>query len=242
MKNKFFFSLLFACLFIFNTSCGLDVIEYYEPPKNILNLIPISYNPDLIDTFGFYYQFNANNLENILSPTFIGTEMHYRIYKDFDKAKSDVDEITKIPAGETILSNKSFEIMKNKKYQLLKKADLSGNLINDCLIPKSGTDSIIEFNPGYNSEKSILKISGIEYLPLREYGESSIQLGFNPRLYGNNRNFYNDNDIDVDTSGVTTKENTYFLVMFAVSKGQNYTFNEQYSSVMFLGILPIYNY
>lgn len=242
---KIFVALLFFCLFLFNTSCGLDVIEYYYPPKSVVHISDINaenYNTS-IDTSNFYISFYTNEGENT-SSTFKGTEIYYQIYNNISDAMSDKNYILTLDTNTNVLSNKSAQKMIDRGYKPLRKLDLSGNLAyEDCLIPKTGSDRNIELRPGYDGNSSVLKINGTTFTPIRWVSDRDGYLSFDFAKYGD-RSISSDNTdtySDVKLNSTTSIANTWYVVFFAVGKGMDYTFTEQYSSVLYLGCLPIYD-
>lgn len=251
--HNFLILVLFFCLFLFNTSCGLDVIEYYYPPVSIIHS-PVVNEDNYIaefDPFENYISFYTNDDDNKNSTTYLGTDIYYKIYNNINDAMKDKASITNTSTGSPLTNESANKMINTYGYHKLKKADSSGNIINsDCLIPrKSDSNKIVEIYPSYNAGKPLFTISGEaqDYIPLRDISYTNKYLNFEFKSYDtefNNRSVYyatssDEIDSDVKFNSTASKDNTWYVVFFAVGVGMDYTFNYQYSSVLYLGCLPI---
>lgn len=239
MTKKLFFILFCSCLFILNVSCGLDVIEFYYPPKTVIGLAPLSVNEEnymVQDQNEMFIGFYVNNTENNSSPTFNGTNIYYKIYNNINTAISEKNQI--VAQLDTEYSNQSITRMIGYNYKKLNKSNLDGTLVSDnCLIPKSGSNDLVRIELQYLNNPSQMKIGNQTFIPRRENNLTFDFSSYKDRPVYKEVN-YSEYDSDV-SFGTATEENTWFVMLFAVSTGVDYTFTEHNSSVLYLGCIPL---
>ena len=147
--------ILVLCLVFFNLSCGLDIIEYYEPPYVTIN----PPEPENIDSNQKYILFKTNNSENT-SISFKGTNVFYKIYNNREDARNDRDRLKSISqndysgtSAETLITNYKYAMLNN--YNIL------------CPKPKSGSDDYYVRIDFTDSNSFALIINGEKQKPLR---------------------------------------------------------------------------
>ena len=155
--------ILVLCLVFFNLSCGLDIIEYYEPPYVTIN----PPEPENIDSNQKYILFRTNNSENT-SISFKGTNVFYKIYNNREDARNERDRLKSISQND--YSGTSAEtLITNYKYAMLNNSNIL------CPKPKSGSDDYdvrIDFTDS-NKFALIIYVDGKEeQKPLRRAVEN----------------------------------------------------------------------
>ena len=148
--------ILVLCLVFFNLSCGLDIIEYYEPPYVTIN----PPEPENIDSNQKYISFRTNNSENT-SISFKGTNVFYKIYNNREDARNDRDRLKSISQND--YSGTSAEtLITNYKYAMLNNSNIL------CPKRESGSDYDVRID-FTDSNKFALIINGDEQKPLPKH-------------------------------------------------------------------------
>lgn len=211
--------ILVLCLVFFNLSCGLDIIEYYEPPYVTIN----PPEPENIDSNQKYISFSTNNSENT-SISFKGTNVFYKIYNNREDARNDRDRLKSISQND--YSGTSAEtLITNYKYAMLNNSNI--------LCPKSESGSDYDVRIDFtDSNRFALIINGDEQKPLRAVENYEFNFDSSYWTYDNERDF----DVKYNSSSAT---DVWYVQFFAASIGLSSTLNEQYSNIVYLGCISL---
>ena len=211
--------ILVLCLVFFNLSCGLDIIEYYEPPYVTIN----PPEPENIDSNQKYISFSTNDSENT-SISFKGTNVFYKIYNNREDARNDRDRLKSISQND--YSGTSAEtLITNYKYAMLNNSNI--------LCPKSESGSDYDVRIDFtDSNKFALIINGDEQKPLRAVENYEFNFDSSYWTYDNERDF----DVKYNSSSAT---DVWYVQFFAASIGLSSTLNEQYSNIVYLGCISL---
>lgn len=211
--------ILVLCLVFFNLSCGLDIIEYYEPPYVTIN----PPEPENIDSNQKYISFSTNNSENT-SISFKGTNVFYKIYNNREDARIDRDKLKSISQND--YSGTSAEtLITNYKYAMLNNSNI--------LCPKSESGSDYDVRIDFtDSNKFALIINGDEQKPLRAVENYEFNFDSSYWTYDNERDF----DVKYNSSSAT---DVWYVQFFAASVGLSSTLTEQYSNIVYLGCISL---
>ena len=211
--------ILVLCLVFFNLSCGLDIIEYYEPPYVTIN----PPEPENIDSNQKYILFKTNNSENT-SISFKGTNVFYKIYNNREDARNDRDRLKSISQND--YSGTSAEtLITNYKYAMLNNSNI--------LCPKSESGSDYDVRIDFtDSNKFALIINGDEQKPLRAVENKEFNFDSAYWTYDNERDF----DVKYNSSSAT---DVWYVQFFAASIGLSSTLTEQYSNIVYLGCISL---
>lgn len=211
--------ILVLCLVFFNLSCGLDIIEYYEPPYVTIN----PPEPENIDSNQKYILFSTNNSENT-SISFKGTNVFYRIYNNREDARNDRDRLKSISQND--YSGTSAEtLITNYKYAMLNNSNI--------LCPKSESGSDYDVRIDFTDSNSFaLIIDGKEQKPLRAVENYEFNFDSSYWTYDNERDF----DVNYNSSSAT---DVWYVQFFAASIGLSSTLTEQYSNIVYLGCISL---
>ncbi len=215
--------ILVLCLVFFNLSCGLDIIEYYEPPYVTIN----PPEPENIDSNQKYILFSTNNSENT-SISFKGTNVFYKIYNNREDARNDRDRLKSISQND--YSGTSAEtLITNYKYAMLNKNINNSNIL--CPKSESGSDYDVRID-FTDSNRFALIINGEEQKPLRAVENFEFNFDSSYWSYDNERDF----DVKYNSSSAT---DVWYVQFFAASVGLSSTLTEQYSNIVYLGCISL---
>lgn len=211
--------IIVLCLVFFNLSCGLDIIEYYEPPYVTIN----PPEPENIDSNQKYISFRTNNSENT-SISFKGTNVFYKIYNNREDARNDRDRLKSISQND--YSGTSAEtLITNYKYAMLNNSNI--------LCPKSESGSDYDVRIDFtDSNRFALIIDGKEQKPLRAVENKEFNFDSSYWSYDSERDF----DVKYNSSSAT---DVWYVQFFAASVGLSSTLTEQYSNIVYLGCISL---
>lgn len=219
------FALLFLslCLVFFNLSCGLDIIEYYEPPYS--SYTPV---PDSIDISQRHIDFWTNNSGNTIS-SFKGTTVFYKIYNSSSAAASDRDKLISLSKND--YTSSIVDTLKNNyKYCLLNN--------KNNLFPKNGNSDykvVLDFTDPDGDYK--IFVNNVENgVPQRIVPKNGSYLLFN--FDSSYWTYDSNNDTDVEYNSSNSSD-TWYVQFFAASVGLSSTLTEQYSNIVYLGCIAL---
>lgn len=212
--------ILVLCLVFFNLSCGLDIIEYYEPPYVTIN----PPEPENIDSNQKYILFKTNNSENT-SISFKGTNVFYKIYNNREDARNDRDRLKSISQND-YSGTSANKLIDDYKYAMLNKNN------SNILCPKSGSDYDVRID-FTDSNRFALIIDGDEQKPLRAVENKEFNFDSSYWTYENEQR---DFDVKYNSSSAT---DVWYVQFFAASVGLSSTLTEQYSNIVYLGCISL---
>ena len=212
--------LLVLCLVFFNLSCGLDIIEYYEPPYVTIN----PPEPENIDSNQKYILFKTNNSENT-SISFKGTNVFYKIYNNREDARNDRDRLKSMSQND-YSSTSANKLIDDYKYAMLNKNN------SNILCPKSGSDYDVRID-FTDSNSFALIINGEKQKPLRAVENYEFNFDSSYWTYENEQR---DFDVKYNPSSAT---DVWYVQFFAASIGLSSTLTEQYSNIVYLGCISL---
>lgn len=224
-------SLFFTgCLILFNLSCGLDTFYVIDGPTNVIE--PPSY--DKYDRSSHYFDFYTVDKDYDDNIKFLGTEVYYKIYKSSSRLRSEVSDINTIATRSDSASAAAERMIQSYKYQVLRAAGHEDQVV---LIP----------TVGYNQRVNI-RLSTYTVFPAQISIDGSESIGIPVRNLPNSPGFNFSNsipdsipkseDVDVNTSG-SSSSTDWYISLFAVAVGQDYTYSPIYSNVLYLGSVYI---
>ena len=247
----------FAMCFFLSSSCGLETFYYLDPPRGGSDIHAIKY--DVTDDIQKYFIFQTNESDNKSEGTFkfLGTEVYYKIYDNYsaiDTTEKAVDDAL----SSTNPVSSADKIITTYKYQKL--GISSGNL--DPLIPSVGEDRYIYIRlndygdaGAYRSGICVDDATMEEYDPEKAYPNkdnpvfprrsinSSYGFNFNADDEDNNPlpagTSSDTADADRYYSSSPSEKGKWYVDMYAVSVGQDESFQKSYSSVLHLGSVTI---
>ena len=223
-------SLFFTgCLILFNLSCGLDTFYVIDGPTNVIH------KPDCssIDYSDNYFDFYTTDktYDNL---KFLGTEVYYKIYKSQTRLNSEANDLISIANKSDSASSAAERMIQSYKFQPLR---ASGHEGESVLIPTSSDNVRVNIRLStYTLYPAQITIDGSESIgiPVRNL---PTKIGFNFRSALPDSVPKSD-DVDVNTSG-SSSDSDWYVSLFAVAIGQDYTYSPIYSNILYLGSVRI---
>lgn len=216
--------ILVLCLVFFNLSCGLDIIEYYEPPYVTIN----PPEPENIDSNQKYILFRTNDSENT-SISFKGTNVFYKIYNNREDARIDRDKLKSISqndysgtSAETLITNYKYAMLNNSNI-LCPKSESGSDYDVRIDFTDSNRFALIKNRDGKEEQKPLLRA-----VENKEFNFDS--------SYWTYENEQRDFDVKYNSSSAT---DVWYVQFFAASVGLSSTLTEQYSNIVYLGCISL---
>ncbi len=244
-RMKYIVSFILTGYFIFfNTSCGLDTFYVIDEPRNVVKAPVYSdintdyFNKESENEFQFYTV--DHDYDGV---KFLGTEVYYRIYKDFNVLKNQVNRLITMASDEETSYNSPDTLIKSYNYQPLR---ASGHPEKDILIPAVGYNQLVEIRL---SDFNNIYFAGIKVDGQNLYGDTNRVIPVR-----NVSNYYPFNFKDLDSDQVPSEDSTtnpdydysgsstdnyLYVALFAVARGQEPTYAPIYSNILFLGVVAI---
>ena len=235
-RKRFLVSfILTGCLILFNSSCGLDTFYVIDPPTNVVHKPEYS----SIDYSDSYFEFFTVDKEYD-SIKFLGTEVYYKIYRSSSRLKSEAEDIQTISNRDDSTSVAAEKLIQTYRFQPLRAAGYADKAV---LIPTSGSNAKVnirlsDYNDLYlasitvdgdNIYESPSRVIPVRNLPNKTtFSFKDLKADQRPKS----------DDVDVNNSGSST-DSDWYVSMFAVAIGQDYTYASIYSNVLYLGSVRI---
>ena len=244
--NKLRFFLFFViqmCLFLFNVSCGLDTFEVIEEPFEIIKRPEFNDIDEVQVLENKYFEFYTNETGTYSEITFLGTEIYYKIYNDYNAMKSERSSL--ITASEsTSTSATASQSLLNSYKKLRIGVDATSSV--DLLVPKSSVNQKVYIrltDGGSDGYEACVKVNG-NYLkgtleasrPVRALEKPYT---FNFGRTGDNDKIPDEQDNDLKYTTTPSKADTYYVCLFAVGTGVDVYWTPQYSNILYLGTVTI---
>ena len=246
-RMKYIVSFILTGYFIFfNTSCGLDTFYVIDEPyigEGDHRPVMSDINTDLFNQEQEnYFEFHTfdHDEEGI---KFLGTEVYYKIYKDFNVLKNQVNKLESMASNEETSYNSPDTLIKSYNYQPLR---ASGHPEKDILLPSVGYNQKVHIRlSDYNN----VYFAGITVDGQNLYGDINRVIPVR-----NVSNYYSFNFKDLDSDQVPSEDSTtnpdydfsgsstynyLYVALFAVARAQEPTYAPVYSNILFLGAVAI---
>ena len=249
MKKLIFFniSIFFICLFLC-PGCGLE--EYYvvEAPFRRQTNPTVSDSGDAaaFDTayFDFYTNDSANSTSAASAFKYMGTAVYYKIYNNYSTMNSQISAVSSISSSTN--SSSAFPRLQSYGYQEL---GVSGRNVSPLIPASSGKDQrvfirLTNYHEPKNVEEwqnyayraKIVVDDNEKYLPMRQDNTKSFDFG----RKNNNGDYDKPKSGEDDVNfGTASKEDIYYVTLYAVAVGHDNSFTNYYSNVLYLGSVAI---
>lgn len=251
MKKLIFFniSIFFICLFLC-PGCGLE--EYYvvEAPFRRQTNPTVSDSGDAVafDTayFDFYTNDSANSTSAASAFKYMGTAVYYKIYNNYSTMNSQISAVSSISSSTN--SSSAFPRLQSYGYQEL---GVSGRNVSPLIPASSGKDQRVfirltnyheptdksgEEWKNYAYRAKIVVDDNEKYLPMRQDNTKSFDFG----RKNNNGDYDKPKSGEDDVNfGTASKEDIYYVTLYAVAVGHDNSFTNYYSNVLYLGSVAI---
>ena len=245
-KRVFLSFLLTGCLILFNLSCGLDTFYVIDAPHQVLHQPVYSYSK--ANGSDAYFEFWTVD-KDYDSIKFLGTDVYYKIYKSSNQLVTETDYLTTIATNEDTMATSADKLITSYKYQKLFAVEAQGKkaLFESVRSNQRIKIRLNDYTDEYLAEITVdgmpLYSSSSRVIPLRYLKESNTT---STRAYS--FNFTDANEIpkdsttefDVNFSGSGTTDDCWYVAMFAVAVGLDYTYANVYSNILYLGSVPIF--
>ena len=222
--------ILTGCLILFNLSCGLDTFYVIDGPTNVIH------KPDCtsIDYSDSYFDFFTadKSYDNL---KFLGTEVYYKIYKSSSRLNSEANDLISIANKSDSASSAAERMIQSYKFQPLRAAGHEGDSV---LVATTGENQRVNIRLStYTLYPAQITIDGSDSIgiPVRNLPK---RVGFNFKTAVPDTIPVSD-DVDVNTSGSSSSDSKWYVSLFAVAIGQDYTYSPIYSNILYLGSVAI---
>ena len=234
-KRVFFSFLLTGCLILFNLSCGLDTFYVIDAPHQTVH-IPEWNNPDIATDSYFEFYTVDKDYDSV---KFLGTDVYYKIYKSSSTLESQVNDLVKL-ATESDTNTSADKMIRTYLYKPLRG---KGHENVNVLLPTTGSNQRVKIR----LNNYTIYDAGIDVDGSHIYGSSSAVIPV--RNLENNPTFQfkssdsdsipKSGDADVNSNGSSSSDSDWYIAMFAVAVGLDYTYTQVFSNVLYLGAVTI---
>lgn len=240
-KKKINIIIFVGCLFLFNTSCGLDVFKKIDSPDQILNK-PTAGNTDYTND---YFEFYTNEKEENEIEKIDGTSVYYKIYNNIDKLNNEVSSLTAIANDSENNYNAPYKLIDEDKFNYKQlKAD---GINSSTLIPYIGKDQKVYIRLsdylGMEEYSAQIKVDGLplngekgKTVPLRDISTKS---SFNFSGTDEYTKIPVADDVDTSFSSSSQTNDVWYVAMFAVAIKIDKDYTPIYSNILYLGAVTI---
>jgi len=233
MKRNFVLLFAVVCLFIFNTSCGLEVLYVIDSPYSQVQ----PHYSNEYDNRVFEFTTNENfELEGLM---ILGTNVYYCIYDNTSTLESEVYSISSIEDFSTIISSnssyryKQLYVNGNDDVVLIKYKGVNRKIsirLTDYLnIEDFSARVLVDGNYINGSASNSIPVRGISSRSSFNFGRPTVKIP----VYE-----YNKNDSDAQITSSSSK-GIYYVALFAVTEGQDANYKRSYSKPSYLGSVRI---
>lgn len=247
VTGKIFCLLLITCLFLFNTGCGLDTFYMIDAPYSVIHQPTY----DNIDYSYRYFDFWTNETVEIEGFDFRGTEVYYKIYNNYSQMSSEISTLQSL-ANDSEKNVTAADKMINPTDSggyAYKELKVSGKY-ESPLIPATGVNQRIYIRltdyqsmPDYSARICTIQDGEEKYLYESESKTIPVRNSSDIRTFNFGRSGQydtlptkDDNDVKIDTEN---KSEYWYVAMFAVAVGYDYTFAVYRSNILYLGSVRI---
>lgn len=233
-----------VCLFLFNTSCGLDTYFVMEDPVISLDEIPSPDNEQFNEkTFKFTTNDKVDYPNNY---QFLGTDIYYKIYSSYSTLKSETGVLDNY-ASDTEKSAKAPEKLMFTKEQ-------GGYEYKKLKVSTSQDSPLIK--PGKNYQEIEIRLTDYQNIPdfasritidgkyigdgteVSKPLRAEDKLTFNFGRTGDYDKIPVSEDDDVNYSSSPTNH-IWYVCLYAVAVARDVTFQNFYSNIVYLGAVQI---
>ena len=241
-KSVFCIFFFFFCFLFF--SCGLDVIEVIDPPTDGgYNPPTIEYNDDYAS---FVLRFATNEANSSsYNVNFIGTDVMYKIYSSESTLIEERNRINNLILDDENNANLFEKYLENKFVSLKCSAHNE-----EVLIPKSNnnknqevyirlSDNTNEFPAKITVDNKSLASNNELTIPYRNIdGKEGITFNFSKYSEDPEHNRIPEQG-DSDVVGSSSDDGVWYVLLYAVSKANDSSYNPVYSNLLYLGDVKI---
>ncbi len=252
MKKLIFFniSIFFVCLFLFS-SCGIEKSYYLDAPVQRQTNPTVSDSGDAASYTEAYFDFMTNDSGNASEGEFryLGTAVYYKIYNSYSTMNSHISSVSSISSSTN--SSSAFPRLQSYGYQELGTKDMNGDERNiSPLIPAESSNQRVVIRltnyqePDQSSAewndyayRAKIVINNVEkYVPMRNDSTKSFDFGRKNSSGDYDKPKSGEDDVNY---GTASKDDVYYVTLYAVAVGRDNSFTNYYSNVLYLGSVAI---
>lgn len=261
MKKLIFLyiSIFCVCLFLC-PSCGLETYYVLEGPTQRFSNPSITSSGEASEYLESYFSFQTNDKDNANDGDFkyMGTAIYYKIYNNYSTMNSHISAVSSLSSSTNYSS--AFPKLQSYGYQELgvDKEKLTGDEKKKSYSPlieaASSNRKIVIRLTNYKEPSDAEKLKEWEYrakILIGEDTDDTKATELYPMRLDNTKSFdfgrkNSNGDYDKPKSGeddvnygTASKEDVYYVTLYAVAVGRDNTFTTYYSNVLYLGSVAI---
>lgn len=247
--NLFYISIFCICLFLC-PGCGLETLYYLDAPFQRQTNPTVSDSGDAASYTEAYFDFYTNENQKVdENLKYLGTAVYYKIYNSYSTMNSHISSVSSISSSTN--SSSAFPRLQSYGYQELGTKDMNGNERNiSPLIPAESSNQRVVIRltnyqePDQSSAewneyayRAKIVINNVEkYVPMRN--DSTKSFDFGRKNSGGDYDKPKSGEDDVNY-GTASKDDVYYVTLYAVAVGRDNSFTNYYSNVLYLGSAAI---
>lgn len=224
---------IFSLAFFF-VSCGLETVYYLLPPINALS--PPRYDTTIPEAKVFQFTIQAQTGVSGGAFEVLGTQIYYRIYKQWEKIDSVASSMSSLNNSSTSNFEAAERLKNSYNYKVM--WFKNGSSQSELVFPDTTANiriRLMKFASEFPAE--IVQNGGASMgIPIRFEGKNDFDFWKNADSEPKN----GEADFEYASSFSSTRyENTYFVDLYATTIGIDETLREYSSAVLHLGTVAI---
>lgn len=247
--NLFYISIFCICLFLC-PGCGLETLYYLDDPFQRQTNPTVSDSGDAASYTEAYFDFYTNENQKVdENLKYLGTAVYYKIYNSYSTMNSHISSVSSISSSTN--SSSAFPRLQSYGYQELGTKDMNGNERNiSPLIPAESSNQRVVIRltnyqePDQSSAewneyayRAKIVINNVEkYVPMRNDSTKSFDFGRKNSSGDYDKPKSGEDDVNY---GTASKDDVYYVTLYAVAVGRDNSFTNYYSNVLYLGSVAI---
>lgn len=247
--NLFYISIFCICLFLC-PGCGLETLYYLDAPFQRQTKPTVSDSGDAASYTEAYFDFYTNENQKVdENLKYLGTAVYYKIYNSYSTMNSHISSVSSISSSTN--SSSAFPRLQSYGYQELGTKDMNGNERNiSPLIPAESSNQRVVIrltnyqDPDQSSAewneyayRAKIVINNVEkYVPMRNDSTKSFDFGRKNSSGDYDNPKSGEDDVNY---GTASKDDVYYVTLYAVAVGRDNSFTNYYSNVLYLGSVAI---
>lgn len=247
--NLFYISIFCICLFLC-PGCGLETLYYLDAPFQRQTNPTVSDSGDAASYTEAYFDFYTNENQKVdENLKYLGTAVYYKIYNSYSTMNSHISSVSSISSSTN--SSSAFPRLQSYGYQELGTKDMNGNERNiSPLIPAESSNQRVVIRltnyqePDQSSAewneyayRAKIVINNVEkYVPMRNDSTKFFDFGRKNSSGDYDKPKSGEDDVNY---GTASKDDVYYVTLYAVAVGRDNSFTNYYSNVLYLGSVAI---
>lgn len=247
--NLFYISIFCICLFLC-PGCGLETLYYLDAPFQRQTNPTVSDSGDAASYTEAYFDFYTNENQKVdENLKYLGTAVYYKIYNSYSTMNSHISSVSSISSSTN--SSSAFPRLQSYGYQELGTKDMNGNErnISPLISAESSNQRVVIRLTNYQEPdqssaewneyayRAKIVINNVEkYVPMRNDSTKSFDFGRKNSSGDYDKPKSGEDDVNY---GTASKDDVYYVTLYAVAVGRDNSFTNYYSNVLYLGSVAI---